>query len=204
MNLFKQVTDLANMLRPIAIALDKGQSDNTTIADACDIFLGLLNEPLLQNHRHKVEKRFDFVIKPCHLAAYMFHPKYMGQQLSLEQAETAKKWLATKSDTYLLAAIAFQAKAAPFPESFFQPAARMSDPVTWWKAVNSKCTDLPGGFVELMVTLLSATASSAALERVFSSFGLVMTKLRNRLGLAKAQKLVFIYRMLRGPMELDY
>ena len=78
------------------------------------------------------------------------------------------------------------------------------DPVTCWKAIGSKCTDLPDGFVDLMVTLQSATASSASLERVFSSFGLIMTKLRNRLGLAKAQKLVFVYRMLRGPKESDY
>ena len=55
-----------------------------------------------------------------------------------------------------------------------------------------------------MVALQSAVASSAALERVFSSFGLVLTKLRNKLGLQKAAKLVFIYRILRGPSELDY
>ena len=44
-NLFRQVSDLAKMLRPVAIALDKGQDDNATIADACEIFLNLLNEP---------------------------------------------------------------------------------------------------------------------------------------------------------------
>ena len=35
MNMFRQVSDLANMLRPVATALDLGQSDKTTIADAC-------------------------------------------------------------------------------------------------------------------------------------------------------------------------
>ena len=78
------------------------------------------------------------------------------------------------------------------------------NPVTWWKAVGAQCKDLPDGFIELMITLQSSVASSSSLERVFSTFGLVMTKLRNKLGLEKAQKLVFVYRILRGPAELDY
>jgi len=204
MNLFRQVRDLAEILRPVAAALDKTQNDKTTIADSVDIFMRLLLEPVLQDHKEKIQKRFDFAIKPCHLAAYMFHPKYMGENLSPDQVEVAKGWLLTKGDDYLGAAIAFQAKAPPFPESFFQAAARLLSPVTWWKAVGNQCHDLPDGFVDLMVALQSACASSASLERVFSTFGLVMTKLRNRLGLAKAQKLVFIYRMLRGPSELEY
>ena len=42
------------------------------------------------------------------------------------------------------------------------------------------------------------------LQRVFSSFGLVLTKLCNKLGLQKAAKLVLIFRISRGPKELDY
>ena len=37
---------------------------------------------------------------------------------------------------------------------------------------------------------MSMAASLAAVERVFSNFGLIQTKLRNRLGLSKAAKLV--------------
>ena len=55
-----------------------------------------------------------------------------------------------------------------------------------------------------MVVLYSAVVSSAALEHIFTSFGLVLTKLRNKLGLQKAAKLVFIYRILGGPKELAY
>ena len=158
----------------------------------------------LSYNRDKIQKRFDFVIQPCHLAAYLFHPKYMGQQLSQTQVEQAKAWLISKSEDYLPAAIAFQAEAPPFPATFFTPAARIMNPVTWWKAVGAQCRDLPEGFTELIITLQSSVASSSSLERIFSTFGLVMTKRRNKLGLEKAQKLVFVYRMLRGPSELDY
>ena len=43
----------------------------------------------------------------------------------------------------------------------------------------------------------------AAIERIFSNFGMIQSKLRNRLGLVKAGKLVFCYRMLRGKDEID-
>ena len=37
---------------------------------------------------------------------------------------------------------------------------------------------------------------------IFSNFGAIQTKLRNRLGLEKAAKLVSCYRELRGGAEL--
>ena len=48
------------------------------------------------------------------------------------------------------------------------------------------------------------SSCSAAIERIFSNFGMVQSKLRNRLGLVKARKLVFCYRMLRGKHEIDW
>jgi len=56
---------------------------------------------------------------------------------------------------------------------------------------------------DVMIHLLSCPASSASVERVFSTFGLVHNKLRNRLGVERAAKLVFCHRMLRGSMNVD-
>ena len=64
------------------------------------------------------------------------------------------------------------------------------NPSTWWKSVGKNCK-LPEGFVDLMINLHMTSASAACIERIFSTFGLVMTKLRNRLGMEKAAKLVF-------------
>ena len=67
-----------------------------------------------------------------------------------------------------------------------------------------KYAALPEGLVELMIQLHSTCVSSASIERIFSSFGLIHNKIRNRLGVEKAAKLVFCYRMLRGKEDLDY
>lgn len=203
LNHFDMVRNLAEMLRPVAISLDKAQSDSTSLADAYHIMQKLMVDPLLASCRDAVRKRRDQAILPCHMVAFMMHPKYSGQDMDLEDAESAREWLAEHNLEFLAAAISFQAEALPYPRSFFMAAARTMDPVTWWQAVGANSI-LPDGFMDLMVSLHQASASSASLERIFSSFGLVMTKLRNRLGIQKAQKLVFCYRMLRGPSELEY
>ena len=47
-------------------------------------------------------------------------------------------------------------------------------------------------------------ASSAGIERVFSNFGLIQTKLMNIFGVEKAAKLVVCYRTLLANEELDW
>ena len=64
-------------------------------------------------------------------------------------------------------------------------------PLTWWRAANPPVT-----VMNLVASLLTAINSSASIERVLSTFGLVHSKVRNKLGVDKAGKLVFIYRML--------
>jgi len=44
--------------------------------------------------------------------------------------------------------------------------------------------------------LHSTVASSAGIERIFSSFGIVHTTLRNRLGVEKSSKLVSVFKSL--------
>ena len=53
-SMFRQVSDLVNMLHTVATALDQVQSGKTTIAVACNIFMKLLNEPSLQDYCNKV------------------------------------------------------------------------------------------------------------------------------------------------------
>ena len=49
-----------------------------------------------------------------------------------------------------------------------------------------------------------ATASIASVEKVFSRFGLVHSKLQNRLGMEKAGKLIFIYKAINDRFGSDF
>ena len=104
-----------------------------------------------------------------------------------------------KNTTFIEYVIYFQAKAEPFKPSFCTNEAMNLNPITWWKAQK-----IDEEFNNIVISLLSASSSSVSIARIFSTFGLVMSKLRNRLGLYKAQKLVFLYRTLRDPCYDPY
>lgn len=201
-NIYRNAKDLAAQLQPIAVALDTCQSDQTSIADACHVWLSLLENPVLSQHRSAIDRRFKQAITTEHLTAYKLHPKYLGEKLSHEQSQIVSEYLLGKSEVNAEVLIAFEAKSAPFPAHYFTEKGRQVPPTTWWKG--AKNSAVPSVFVDTAINLLSCPCSSASIERVFSSFGAVHSKVRNRLGNDKASKLVFCYRMLRGGKELDY
>lgn len=84
-SLFKQARDLADQLRPIAEGIDITQSDNATLADACEVWLGLIENNLLQPHKKLVAARFKKAVLTEHLVAYKLHPKYQGRNLFVGQ-----------------------------------------------------------------------------------------------------------------------
>ena len=100
------------------------------------------------------------------------------------------------------ALIAYEGESLPFPPAYFKESARAVKPAIWWKGL--QVYKVPKECVYVAVTLLSAPSSSASIERVFSNFGVIHTKLRNRLGNETAPKLVFCYRMLRGQNDIDF
>ena len=86
------------------------------------------------------------------------------------------------------------------PSSVFNPEVkRVLEPVMHWQYAAKLCDELPGAkaFCELMAKLSTCPSSSAGLECVFSSFGVVHNKLRNRLSNARLEKLVKVYVNLR-------
>ena len=69
-------------------------------------------------------------------------------------------------------------------------------PTVWW---NGMCSSRPLSYIAS--DLLSLPASSAVCERVFSTFGNVHTRKRNRLSNATVEKLVFISQNLKFVEE---
>ena len=67
----------------MANALDRLQSDNATIADACEEWLRLLRADALKPHLMTVMQCFTFTeaVTDNHFLANLLHPKYKGKQL---------------------------------------------------------------------------------------------------------------------------
>jgi hypothetical protein len=113
-NLYRQVKDLKDQLEPVAKALNTAQSDNTKLADVVDLFYGLLENKELAHHKKAIEHRFKQYVDPCHLAAYLTHPKFKGEKLSVAEKEKAMKFFMEKDEAYVPILLAFEGEGAPF------------------------------------------------------------------------------------------
>jgi len=69
--------------------LDRLQSDNATIADACEEWLSLLRADALKPHLTTVMKRFKEAVTDNHFLANLLYPKYKGKHLSEADEEAA-------------------------------------------------------------------------------------------------------------------
>ena len=124
-------------------------------------------------------------LTPAHYLANILDVTKMGCNLSLEEKEMAMECAREQGNDLLPLIINFLAKARPFPDYAFLPSVVQTvSPDNWWRQhqfVDDKT-------MEFIVSLLTAKASSAGVERIFSSFGIVQSTLRNRLGNKKAGK----------------
>ena len=200
----RNAEDLLSLLKPISIALDKTQRDRSTIADAVEIWKDLegdLNKiGLSKDQKKSLQARKDMAMTPSHFLANMLDTSKMGRNLTATEKEEANTFLITKCPQMIPILINFEAKALPFPKYLFSEHVIMQvSPENWWKQHKF----LDDATQQLIVSLLTAKDSSAGVERVFSSFGLVQSKLRNRLGNEKAAKLVFLFKQFnqKGAQE---
>ena len=140
-----------------------------------------------------------------HFLVNLLHPKYKGKHLSEADEEAICQLLLKLHPEHpevIADLCAFTTGSDPFPASLLSSACvdRMS-PVVWWTSVsNCKCKVSPP-LISTALKLLHLPSSSTAIERVFSNFGLVQSKLRNQLGLEKAAKLVTCYTHLTSQVK---
>lgn len=195
-NLMVNCTDYSNILNPIAVALDEMQKDKTKIAQCVEIWFDL-KEKLrgIKEVEEKISQREEMALSAAHLAANMLDHRYCGKKLTDKQKQCAFDFLRSTDKELLPLAMSFLAKKSPFPNFMFEEDFMGVEPLIWWANINLQ-QPLKEKMSNLANQLFSASPTTAPLERIFSSFGLVQSKLRNRLGTEKADKLTFLLKFL--------
>ena len=144
-----------------------------------------------------VDRSSSVFQEPMFLAAHVLHHRFNGNRLSPTQMQSAIEYVVSKlggrDDINL-----YLAKQAPFSEAVFQ-----SDvcPVVWWQA--GQRMGFPSALVDVAVRLSSTVASSAGLERQFSTLRMTYGLLRTRLVVEKAGKVGFLYRVFNVTDPFD-
>ncbi|KAG8148070.1 hypothetical protein E2320_000136 [Naja naja] len=158
----------------------------------------ILNIGLKRNVEHMLS-----ILKPVSEALNKIQKNsllLMLSTLSAEEEELAMTWVSSNHPSLVPTIMNFRAKGEPCKKYMFaDEVLKKVSPVNWWKSLKH----LDSESVEVMISLLTAVASSAGVERIFSSFGLVHSKLRNPLGPDKAGKLVFLFQIMNKQENED-
>lgn len=202
----RNAEDLLGRLKPISCALDLIQQDQCTIAHCVVIWKKLLiklNEKLDSSaDKKKVMSRYSQAITPYHIIAHMLSPSNCNikDNIDLTEEEKQNALAVTRKDfpEVMPTLLRFQAKVPPYDVMMDETVTSSMRDIEWWKAAFS-VTNIDSTAQNIIKQLMTAVGSSAGVERMFSTFGLVHSDLRNRLGVDKAGKLTFLMKMFNRP-----
>lgn len=202
--LYKEAIQMQTQLKRIKKIFDCMQAEKTNISDVVELWLDLAECSELIMHKDNIQKRMHEALLPIHYLANMMNPKYAGTRLSAEQQNEAETWLSNKHHEWLVPFLAFKIKdKQKYPPSMFEEEVIKSfSSAQWWNILEKKSTNENlKAFCKFLSGLTSCPAHSASIERVFSTCGLIWSKLRNRLGCEKVQQLVKVHRFLNRNNE---
>ena len=168
------------------------------------MWLDLLQSSDLKPYSEKVSHRFRQAMTPDHYLANLLHPTYRGKKLDSSHVNNAQEKLLERSPDAVPDLLDFMTDSLALPKALVHESViTKTKPKAWWSTVERSNT-VNKTICKLAMNLLSMSLSSAFIERVFSNFGVIQIKLRNRFGLQKAAKLVFCYRFFRGKGHIDW
>jgi len=210
---WKNVSNLAALLKPIYRGVTVLESDTATLSlvvrvfmDIKTVFFDVLSKMSIRARTRKtllerLKDRIEYCVQPIHLAAYVVEPRFLGDGLSDEEFLKATdvilslaRHLDLDEDSVLTSLTEYKCQSGIYGQALLKSAAKRIDckPVEWWKAFCPQQKLFP-----VAIRLLSLAPTSAPCERSWSDFGNVHTKKRNRLKARKTMKLVSVQKHLR-------
>lgn len=195
----EEVNNYINMFDPICHLINKCQSPECSIADSANLWLELKFPEIFQNkYELKIEERKKMALNVYSLTAYYLHPNYDIKKLQKDQLDHINLFLFQQLNNAGIE----DWHAFKTGTGFFQLLRKknIENSLVFWGMAEIKHPTL----ARLAIKLLKIPASSAQIERCFSSWGLVHTSIRNRLTFDRSQKLLQIYSSLRLQDQLNY
>lgn len=207
-------------------ALDYMQRDTSCFSKVYATWLRLVQSKELDQYKATIESRFNEAMQPFHALAYMTDPTLLEKvPIPKDQEDAAYKWLEEEYPQFLPGVLYYNIKDQDtFPTGMFADITLKDTQMTaskWWKMMKTKFeNDLRRcepeekkkiaqyqalvDFCTFLMKLHSCPASSASIERTFSTFGLIWSKLRNKLESDKVTKLVKVHRYLNRQEDGDW
>ncbi|KAJ6792927.1 Uncharacterized protein M6B38_236825 [Iris pallida] len=151
-----------------------------------------------------IDKRWNNQLhQDIHAAGYFLNPKYQYANDVVNDDEVLNGFhrvvnrMVNDNETRLninREAKRFRLKTSAFGSNQFQSAVNRCLPAEWWSIY---ARENAPNFTRLAVRILSQTVSSSNCEKNWTTFSLIHTRPRNRLTIARLEKLVFVHYNMR-------
>lgn len=146
-------------------------------------------------------------MEPFFHLAFLTDPKYLDAKykryVTNDEVQDVLTWLNERNEKYGALFNKFRIKDPDLiPASMFEKHMMDMNASDWWLVMRNHAENETNpdedliSFCSLLISLGKSPASSAGIERWFSTLGFVWSKTRNKLGIDKARKLAIIYRAL--------
>lgn len=199
-SLIQNAKDLKQQLTVVGTALNKLQSECTSFAEAINVWQECLENPHLGTYKNAIDKRYNEATTSFQHLAYLTDLRFTTiRRKNLNDEEKAIQWLQNRNSDWVKYYFAFSIQDEQYyPSTMFSSPYITSTPGHKWWATMATRTSIEDFkiFCQFMAKLHACPASSAGIERIFSTFGHIWSKLRNNLGVDKVYKLVKIYRFI--------
>lgn len=170
----------------------------------------MLNNERLQLYHEAIAQRAKEAMQPFHYLAASTDPKMVNEDPNIVPPgddAILDDWISEHYPEFIAPYIAFKIKDPVYfdPYMFRADVIRNFSAFKWWNYVKTKLNEKKppmfeqmNAFIEFICKLHSIPGSNAGLERIFSTFSHVWTKLRNKLGPKNVDKLVKIHKALNN------
>ncbi|CAN6363640.1 unnamed protein product [Urochloa humidicola] len=215
---WNQVKDVMDTLGPLYVVLRYADGDNGTISGFMPRMMIALKELesrfgegtlLFKRYMSHISKRVLYLYEDTLIVAAAVLDPVGHYQLHLcenydhvKSLEEAIEKLADSIDSGLMALSQFQAFKS-FSGKFGGPMARRAvgqmSATEWWTLFGGEVKELQ----KYAIRIVSQCVSSSGCERNWSTFALVHTKVRNRMGYEKLEKLVYVRHNLKLRLKYD-
>lgn len=197
--------ELQTLLAPISASLNFFQSGKCKIADAVFHWKDLHSRLFYCSNNSRIREvfksKYSETLRDYHFVAYLLSPKYTANRvyaLTAEEEEMAMNYIEENFPlNFVEVFMRFRACVSLFRLSFLNTQSTLTD-AEWWKVMASMNPNLRSTHsLDCIMQLMTAVASSASLERIFSQFGIVHSKL----GVMEANKLVSLFQKLNNTIK---
>lgn len=195
-NFNKNLSNSIELFDPICELINICQQNETSIADAAELWLNLPNKIPngFESFNKCIIKRQKYALNEYLLTANYLHPIYQkNNKMSLEQKEIVENFILNSTDigpNGLNSFIEFKEKRNLFSILFEKETLTANSFWSFAKHKHPELSDFAG-------KLINIPASTAQLERVFSNWSYIHNNLRNRLSPDHSKKLLEVYYSLK-------